>query len=443
MSYVSTGFTLSYNTNVVANIEVPGKLYGRQGTQFDFRILTVDGRKDTPEGIRPTTRDQVQRVNTIDELLKITEEVIKDEKGRLATEGTKTVGPRPAGPGVTGERGGPGAGGELHPHARPEGAGPGEEVPTGGGRPGITPGKYAGPGVGAGTKEEKPTGGPGIVSPPHEVKPGVAGGTNRPEPVPPKEVILERPKRPTRPGRGEQGPGAGEGVPGGVRGVDVPGVPSTKPLTIDEEARDITDAELDDLLDEAEKLAEEKQKGTKPEVKKEKSTADKMLGDLLSQQEERKPGEPFFKDVPSWTELLAREKKEKALSEAANKIVEAGKEAKKGLDELFGPGERGSLSFEFNEDLYNKAKVHFKASWAAARQAGQKLVEWARDLIIEYGNKIKAYVKRFVQEVRQQEAEKSKSGIVQEDEYHHHRRFKSHERRGQGIFHHWRTQLRF
>ena len=72
---------LYHNYNVKDIILIDGDLYARQGTQFDVRVVLIDGRKATPAGFAPL-KDQVNTevVKTFDELVnRFMGDVIPDE----------------------------------------------------------------------------------------------------------------------------------------------------------------------------------------------------------------------------------------------------------------------------------------------------------------------------------------------------------------------------
>jgi len=58
--------------NVTHNVDVSGDLYNKQGTKFPIRIITIDGRKVTPDSaVGPFAPNQVESASTFDEVKKV------------------------------------------------------------------------------------------------------------------------------------------------------------------------------------------------------------------------------------------------------------------------------------------------------------------------------------------------------------------------------------
>lgn len=75
-------------------------------------------------------------------------------------------------------------------------------------------------------------------------------------------------------------------------------------------------------------------------------------------------------------------------------------ETVKGITELFKPdlGKLGSGPFVFDEGKYAKAKVHFERAWVEAKAAGNSIKEFADWAVRQFGDVIKPYIGRFVEE---------------------------------------------
>jgi hypothetical protein len=130
------------NYNVINNIDVNGDLYGRQGTTFPIRLITIQGRRAEPAtGIADYTG--IQAANTFEDISNILERKVADETGQKP-EGTVGTGQRKP---ASGDTGLPEGGGT--PGRGPESAG-GAGVRTGGGERGDSEGK---PGEGYGGGE--------------------------------------------------------------------------------------------------------------------------------------------------------------------------------------------------------------------------------------------------------------------------------------------------
>lgn len=85
-------------------------------------------------------------------------------------------------------------------------------------------------------------------------------------------------------------------------------------------------------------------------------------------------------------------------------------ETVKGITELFKPdlGKLGSGPFVFDEGKYAKAKVHFERAWVEAKAAGNSIKEFADWAVRQFGDVIRPYIGRFVEEVENPKAAEPK-----------------------------------
>lgn len=230
--------------NVVANVEIPGSEYSRQGASFPVRLIAVHGRKKTPEGVAPFDNDVYLKVKTVDEILPILKEV---ESGKTSVV-PERAGDRPHLP--EGDRG-PAAGGADRPADRGEVQGPVREQDTETDRGGPGPDEHAG---------DVP-GDSGVVLVEGEREPG--GGVSAHEgrrPLEPSSVeghpslegglhdrgseALDRPPR--------KGPREPKGIPARTGGVDTGRVPGPGDNSVD--------AAINELLNLSEQIYQQKAK---------------------------------------------------------------------------------------------------------------------------------------------------------------------------------------
>lgn len=86
------------------------------------------------------------------------------------------------------------------------------------------------------------------------------------------------------------------------------------------------------------------------------------------------------------------------LKDVAGQGVKGADEALKGLHELFGGGTLKMFAGGFDADTYAKAKPHFEAAFQSFREAGKGLKEFFETIRRQFGDAIRPYLKRFMQE---------------------------------------------
>lgn len=412
--------------NVVLNAEIPGSEYARQGTQFDVTLFVVHGRKASHDSLSGwwhavpfTLRDA-----SVDNIAAIAEGVARGEKYRpadiLAPEGVAEVPPSGEVVGPVGPEGVEGVEEELPPAAPPEGvrppaeAEPTERPPTIAGEPTAEP--VPGP-IPPGVEAEPvgPVGEPGVRPPRIPETPPTVPPIPEQEVVP--EPVEEEPGPPERPITPEPEPVEVEAPE--IEPVGVPGVESP----IEQDIAGITSDGLDDLFGEPD---------GKPEIPldpaAEETPPDRTeeANEVLKGNEARQAWDEYFDQVGTlWTgrpdpeTKLPKEAPKKAAKEhlldAISEAGKAGKEAIKGLDALFGGKEPGrvSMGFTFDEETYAQAKPHFEAALDHAKQMGQSMKEMVGALIEKYGDTIKPYLRRWLEEAH----ERTKRQKLMEDEY--------------------------
>lgn len=413
------------NYNVIANIEIPGSEYARQGTVFNVTLHVVDGRlaEVNPTLGWWTAHDQRLQVESIDELAPIAEEIGRgtepEPRDILAPEGVEEVPPsgEVVGPPVAPEP--EGVEEELPPAPPPEIPEPTPEAEPGVGPPPPvgepTPEPIPGP-IPPGVEPE-PVGPPGE---PGELPPGVVPPTVPPEPVPEPEVEPERPEREPGPPEPEPTPEPEpvEVGPPEIEPVGVPGVESP----IEQDIRTVTDEDLDDMFGEPDGRPEIPLPPEQEEVPPDRpdEVNETLKGSDLNQR-----WDEYFEQVATfWTgrpgpEPIVEEIKPlgagESLLDAIEETGKAGKELVKGLDTLFGGKDpsRVSMGFTFDEETYAQAKPHFDKALKHALQAGQSLRQMVDQLIAKYGDVIKPYLRRWIEEGR----ERKKIQKIREDEY--------------------------
>ena len=221
---------LYHHYNVTHNFDVSGSAFRKQGTGYNTRLIVVNGRKATPDGIAPQSEIKTKYDNTLDDLFEAYREDVKN--GLLVRPETHAdIGAVSTVDGAVGEAGEgsqvPGAvGGEA-----PAGTGEGGQVPrtgvSGGERGGRGPdtggtglagrgpgqgesGKRGGERTGAGAESTGAEGGVPPTGEPGATGEGAGGG-----------VGAQRPGAGERAGAGEPG---GADIPvgmGGPAGADV------------------------------------------------------------------------------------------------------------------------------------------------------------------------------------------------------------------------------
>jgi N12 class adenine-specific DNA methylase len=97
-----------------------------------------------------------------------------------------------------------------------------------------------------------------------------------------------------------------------------------------------------------------------------------------------------------------KEKAAKSLTQILKDVsalgVKGADEAMKGLYELFGGSALKSFPAGFDSETYAKAKPHFEASFKAFKEAGLGLKEFLAEMRKQLGDKIKPYLRYFIQE---------------------------------------------
>ena len=163
------------------------------------------------------------------------------------------------------------------------------------------------------------------------------------------------------------------------------------------EISEISDEELDLLLDAP--AEETKEKTRPPETAEDavkKAIADRDRGFKL----------PSAKPAKSIDDILA---------DIAKDGVAGADEALKGLYELFGGSSLKSFPGGFDKDTYAKAKPHFEAALDHFIEIGKGLREFAAAIVQQFGDAIRPYLKRFIQEKRDEVAEED-GGVINLDE---------------------------
>lgn len=90
-------------------------------------------------------------------------------------------------------------------------------------------------------------------------------------------------------------------------------------------------------------------------------------------------------------------------------LTNAGKNALKGLDELFGGPGRLNSGLSFDPETYAKAKPHFEQMLKDFQAAGKDVADFIRALIKRYGTGVRPYALQFAREQREQQSEASES----------------------------------
>ncbi|MFZ4436834.1 MAG: JAB domain-containing protein [Syntrophales bacterium] len=158
--------------------------------------------------------------------------------------------------------------------------------------------------------------------------------------------------------------------------------PDLKPADIQKEIAEISDDELDALLDTPETEARDNAAPPK--------TIDEAKRDIFARA--RAAGKfPPAKPAKALDDIL---------SAVAKEGVEGAGEALKGLYELFGGSSLKSFPGGFDPDTYAKAKPHFEAALEHFIQVGKGLREFAATIVKQFGDAIRPYLKQFIQEKR-------------------------------------------
>lgn len=383
--------------NVVANFELSGDLYARQGAKWPVQIIVIAGRKTTPIPIGQSGDlgpKSVARYDTWEQLwdeAQKTRDAVTAYRDSLGTGGTAGVpnllppGSRP--PAVGG--GAPGApSGDVTTTEEGgvgEGAGAGQSPtgqrpPAGGAQ--LPSGETTGGSKGAGLPAKQPGGGGGTAPP---VEGGAKGGGK---------------------GAPANAPTGGGAAPGGGKSGELSGKGALdRPAGSD--ITDLTDADLDNLLDTA---SEQVKKPTKPKQprpagkKQGKSGTKSTKGATKAPVSETLEGTPPpAGGAPGATTKAAAD----IISDLAKQGITGIDKAVQGLTDLFGGSNLGGVFGvpPFNEKTYAEAKKHFQEAWEQFKKAGKSLLDFAKYWIQKVGDVIKPYLKRFMQDVQQEQAE--------------------------------------
>jgi hypothetical protein len=350
--------------NVVANFEVGGDLYGRQGTKWPVRVIIIAGRKDVPEkGV--FAPKSVARYDSWEqvwlETLRVKNEV--DHTRDSLGSGTATGLPvRPPG----------GSEPPVEPGSVPKGPGGTPSTPSvGGGTKRVGSGKS--------TDVRNPATGAGS-----DVTGGSVPGSNNPEQTPAKPNVGGEQNARVEGRNPGSAPTAGNeqvGVPPASGGAKPGTVSGSTP--VERPAGDLagmTEKELDDLLDEA--------SGTKP-------TAPKAPSKPRAERPSIKRQPPAAPKTKSASDIL---------KDAAKQGVTGIDETIQGLHDLFGGGANvGSGGPSFDEETYKKAEPHFKRAYEQFKAAGRSLKDFLKFILDKFGIKVRPYIKEFVQRVQREE----------------------------------------
>lgn len=349
------------NYHVVANFEVAGELYAKQGASWPVRILVIAAKRQNPIGGELSPKE-VDRVNTWDEVWTRVERIRNEVAAKRESLGAEES------PGISvspdrGETPAEDTGGISTETDTGVGTPAGGVQPGGsrGGKPKTPRGPAAG---NAGFPADRPAGEPtnGELPP---VQPDERGDETAPVEVGGKQPAGPSGDVTTASTGGSPKPGFGS----------VPGQSS-----VDRPAGDLSglsDEEFNNIFDQA--VAEVKA-GKKP----------------APTQKPKPPGTPQTQHAP-------RPKATKpTIKKAAKEILSSADSAVKALDELFGGGKHmGSFGPSFSEETYQKAKPHFLASYNKAVAAGHTLLAWIKEAVARWGEVVKPYLQRFVQELKQ------------------------------------------
>ncbi len=335
--------------NVVANFEVAGDLYAKQGAKWPVRVIVVAGRKQLPEtGVfAPET---VARLNNWGDVWKEADRIRNEIESRRASvvPGGPVGLPVPPAPRPAPTVKPPGLPQPANKPAAPAGGG---SVARGGG--GRQPAPRPRPDVGvsdfpAGRPSDEPSNAELPVR-----QPGSGG-----KPAAPVEGGV-----PTKPAANVPTGGAGVGEEPGLGTLP-------KSPTVERPAGELTgmsEAELDSLLDEA--------SGKPPPT-------------VIPTAPPPPPPPPAAKSAGE------------IASDAAKLGVQGVDEALKGLHDLFGGGANVGIGPSFDENTYAKAKPHFQEAYKKFKDAGKTLKEFFQFIFQKFGERIREYLKRFMQELQ-------------------------------------------
>lgn len=427
---------LYHNYNVLANIDIPGEEYARQGTKFPIRLIVIDGRKAKPEGLAPMYPDQYDKVETLPDLFTILEEIESGKRKPYSVVSGTGVGGQLPGAGAPGRPGttAPTPAGPVVAPVGPEAGGPGAEGGPGGpeGGAGTVLPPRGGPVV-VPTEPEAPVGGP--VGPPTGTPvggqpPGGRGGlpaepTGRPGTVGGENKLPE----------GEQ-PGEPTGVQEGTPGPVAPGIPGNGNLggkgDITSGWDELSDDDIDGLLNDAENEAKktevptdlkspEKAKGP-TEKRIPSNVGRRFINWWYTQERHNRPGRApeDFQETKGKPKPLGPEShltpEQKALRDLLGDKFDA-------LNDLFASYE---FKYEFKDlskdpAYINKIKPVIETAFQQAVQKGMTKTQFLQMLFKAYGTKIKPYLQQYMKEKRDQiDKEKKEHNALSKNEYQTH-----------------------
>ena len=221
-----------------------------------------------------------------------------------------------------------------------------------------------------------------------------------------------------------------------LRGLDggefvMPGPPPPPP-DIEAEIENLTDEEIDKMLDET---GEEEPAAPKAELKPGDTTAykgylitasltsgefivskdnariinTKSLADAKTEIDNLTGAEKPTKGPKAPPkERAPRKAKEPKPAKPLSEIIQEGaaeglagaEDALSGLYDLFGGTTKLSMGVTFDEDTYAKAKPKFQSAYEHMKSAGKSLKEFFNFFVERFGNGIKPYLRRFIQETK-------------------------------------------
>lgn len=189
-----------------------------------------------------------------------------------------------------------------------------------------------------------------------------------------------------------------------------------QPKSLDEQIADISDDDIDAMLDaitaenadvaETEKpLADRSDADVEPPAKSpRKPRAPRAPRGETTKNTERKPR--TTKSKAERADTASQDSVNRTASAIADSlgynVSSAGKNAIDGLVKLFGGNGKFSSGLTFDEETYAKAKPYFQAMLADARAAGRDLMDLARLMLENFGSGAKPFIKRFVQDTREE-----------------------------------------
>lgn len=178
---------------------------------------------------------------------------------------------------------------------------------------------------------------------------------------------------------------------GGVRVVQPPA-----PERAASDLAGMSEDELDSLLDQAETETKPAAPSPKaPEAPKAPKAPRKPSGRSLAPRAKPAPAPPAS-PPPAPPEKSAAD----IIAEAAKAGITGADEAIKGLHKLFGGGKHMGIGPTFDEKTYEEAKPHFEKAYEEAKKAGKSLKDFLAWVFREFGERVRPYIKRFIQELQ-------------------------------------------